>query len=64
MHQQNRVPWDGGQPDCVFVPSLGWWCRQCGVFRDVDDTDLCADCRRDRTLPTDVGAEKPRGARR
>jgi hypothetical protein len=32
-------------PDCVYVPALGWWCRQCGVFREVDDTDLCADCR-------------------
>jgi hypothetical protein len=32
-------------PDCVYVPAQGWWCRQCGVFREVDDTDLCADCR-------------------
>ena len=29
----------------VYVPSRGWWCRQCGVFRDLDDADLCADCR-------------------
>jgi len=32
-------------PDCVYVPAQGWWCRQCGVFRELDDTDLCADCR-------------------
>ncbi len=32
-------------PDCVYVPAQGWWCRQCGVFREVDDVDLCADCR-------------------
>ena len=32
-------------PDCVYVPAQGWWCRQCGVFRDLDDTDLCTDCR-------------------
>ncbi len=32
-------------PDCVYVPAQGWWCRQYGVFREVDDTDLCADCR-------------------
>jgi len=32
-------------PDCVYVPAQGWWCRQCGVLRDLDDTDLCADCR-------------------
>ncbi len=31
-------------PDCVYVPAQGWWCRQCGVFRELDDTDLCADC--------------------
>lgn len=32
-------------PDCIYVPAQGWWCRQCGAFRDLDDTDLCADCR-------------------
>jgi hypothetical protein len=31
-------------PDCVYVPAQGWWCRQCGVFRELDDTDLCVDC--------------------
>ena len=33
-------------PDCVYVPATGWWCRCCGVFTEVDDDDLCADCRK------------------
>ena len=32
-------------PDCVYIPAQGWWCRQCGGFRELDDTDLRADCR-------------------
>jgi hypothetical protein len=38
-------------PDCVYVPAQGWWCRQCGVFSDVDDADLCANCPRDTRAP-------------
>jgi len=29
----------------VYVPSDGWWCRDCGVFRSVDDDGVCAECR-------------------
>jgi hypothetical protein len=32
-------------PDAVYVPSDGWWCKNCGVFRSVDDTDTCDGCR-------------------
>ena len=32
-------------PDAVYVPADGWWCRDCGVFRSVDDHDVCDDCR-------------------
>jgi hypothetical protein len=38
-------------PDCVYVPAQGWWCHRCGVFRDLDDTDLCADCHADAVPP-------------
>jgi hypothetical protein len=38
-------------PDCVYVPAQGWWCHRCGVFRDLDDSDLCADCRADAVPP-------------
>ncbi len=31
--------------DALYVPSDGWWCRDCGVFRSVDDGDVCAECR-------------------
>ena len=34
-----------GNPDCVYVPAGGWWCRRCGVFAELDQDDLCGDCR-------------------
>ena len=44
--------------DAVYVPSNGWWCRDCGVFRSVDDRDICGECRgavevRGRKVATD-----------
>ncbi|MBJ7594747.1 MAG: hypothetical protein JF886_07775 [Candidatus Dormibacteraeota bacterium] len=51
-------------PDCVYVPARGWWCRRCGAFRDLDDTDLCADCRRDTTPTQDVPVRRRSRARR
>ena len=47
--------------DSVSVPAQGWWCRQCGVFREVDDTDLCSDCR---VATTHLAAPKEHGQRR
>ena len=32
--------------EVVYEPPTGWWCRDCGVFTEVDDDDVCADCRR------------------
>ena len=51
-------------PDCVYVPAQGWWCRQCGVFRDLDDTDLCADCRPATRRAADPGPTSRRRLRR
>jgi hypothetical protein len=51
-------------PDCVYVPAQGWWCRQCGVFRELDDTDLCADCRAATRRAADPGHPSRRRARR
>ena len=51
-------------PDCVYVPAQGWWCRQCGVFRDLDDTDLCADCRAATRRATDPRPAARRRLRR
>jgi hypothetical protein len=48
------------KPDCVYVPAQGWWCRQCGVFREVDDSDLCADCR---TAPRHASDPRQRARR-
>jgi hypothetical protein len=50
-------------PDCVYIPAQGWWCRQCGVFRELDDTDLCADCRtvtRGTADPRQASRREPR----
>jgi hypothetical protein len=51
-------------PDCVYVPAQGWWCRQCGVFRDLDDGDLCADCRVATRRAADPRQTSRRRARR
>jgi hypothetical protein len=48
-------------PDCVYVPAQGRWCRQCGVFRELDDTDLCADCR---AAPGSAADPRPTARRR
>ncbi len=45
MHELDLGKETERDPVVVYVPARGWWCRQCGVFRDLDDTDLCADCR-------------------
>ena len=50
-------------PDCVYVPASGWWCQQCGVFSEVDDKDVCAECRA-RCTDVVAHAKSPRGRRR
>lgn len=39
-------PTNGGamSTTTVSVPSHGWWCAGCGVFREVNDEDRCEDC--------------------
>ena len=32
-------------PDVVYVPAHGWWCKDCGVFQDVDEHNICRQCR-------------------
>jgi hypothetical protein len=50
-------------PDCVYVPAQGWWCRRCGVFRDLDDNDLCVDCRVDTTPSVTTRGSRRRSQR-
>jgi hypothetical protein len=35
----------GCNPDCLYVPAIGWLGRRCGVFAELDEDDLCDDCR-------------------
>ncbi len=44
MHEFDLGTETERDPVVVHVLARGWWCRQCGVFRDLDDADLCADC--------------------
>ena len=53
-------------PEVVYEPPTGWWCRDCGAFTEVDDDDLCVYCRR-RVLDTpsaETTSRRPRGIRR
>jgi len=37
-------------PNVVYVPAQGWWCRACGKFQIVNDLDICAACSVDIPL--------------